>query len=162
MWEDAATLALVEQLKSALEQYKEKYGFYPPTLGMNSSGYVEFYLDAYSPSATDASHPERMNKNNFNQFLPFDNLVNGGLCEETESGGVFRYKVLDYFQNPIYYRCPGYINRNSYDIGSLGSDGKVGDGTTNKSGSDIVKTEASAKTAAADFGKGDDITNCKR
>lgn len=137
---DARTLAVVEMLRSGLEQYKEKYGFYPPTIGQQSAGYVQFHLDKVTSNGVS---------DNFNQFVDYNHLTQSG--KSKKEGDL--YYVLDGFGGYIYYRCPGYVNKTAYDLGSLGADGKVGDGKT---------TAVTAAAAADDFGKGDDITNCRR
>ena len=144
---EARTLAVVEMLRSGLEQYKEKYGFYPPTIGRQTNGYVKFQLDKVD---TGASAPDREKvANNFNQFIDYNHFTQSGKSKKED--GV--YYILDGFGGYIYYRCPGYVNKTAYDLGSLGSDDKVGDGKT---------TAVTAAAAGDDFGKGDDITNCRR
>ena len=148
---DARTRAVVEMLCSALEQYKEKYGFYPPTVNFQPDGYIRFHLDDYSPDATATSHPSRMNQNNFNQFIDYDHFIQAGRSK-MEDGF---YRILDGYGNDgyIYYRCPGYVNKTAYDLGSIGYDECVGDGNN---------TALTASGAKDHFGKGDDITNCRR
>lgn len=137
---EARTLAVVEMLRSGLEQYKEKYGFYPPTIGRQAAGYVQFRLDKLTSNGVS---------DNFNQFIDYNHFTQSGKSQK--DGDI--YYVLDGFGGFIYYRCPGYVNKTAYDLGSLGSDGKVGDGKT---------TAVTAAASGDDFGKGDDITNCRR
>jgi len=154
---EARSLATVEMLRAGLEQYKEKFGYYPPTVGRQTNGYVVFELDVFSPDATKSNHPERMMQNNFNQFIDFNHLSQQKNSDKVDVSGSpsnsAKYKIKDGFGNYIYYRCPGYVNKTAYDLGSLGSDGKLGDG------SDKAVTSADSKDH---FGKGDDITNCRR
>lgn len=154
---DARTLAIVEMLRSGLEQYKEKYGFYPSTLQIQKDGYIPFQLDVFSPNADKDTHPERMMNNNFNQFIDFNFLSQEKNSTKIDVSGTpadsARYQIKDGYGEPIYYRCPGYINRTSYDLGSLGFDGKLGDESA---------TAVTSANASTDFGKGDDITNCRR
>ena len=154
---DARTLATVEMIRVGLEQYKEKYGFYPPTIHIQANGYLPFCLDVFSPNATASSHPERMMQNNFNQFIDFSMLSQPKYSDKIDvTGGPAdsaRYQLKDGYGEPIYYRCPGYINKTSYDLGSLGADGELGSG-----GGTSVKVAA----AKNNFGKGDDVTNCRR
>lgn len=139
---ETRTQAIVEMLRAGLEQYKAKYGYYPPTIQIQTNGYIPFCLDKNS----DANGVS----DNFNQFIDYNQLVQNGRAKKTDDG---LYQVLDGFGNKIYYRCPGYVNKTAYDLGSLGIDGKLGDGSG---------TAVTASTAGNDFGKGDDITNCRR
>lgn len=138
---EARTRAVVEMLRSGLEQYKAKYGYYPPTLKIRYNGYTPFCLDKNTANGVS---------DNFNQFVDYNQLIQLG---RSKLGADGRYQVLDGFGVPIYYRCPGYINTSTYDLGSLGIDGKLGDASS------TAVTSADAKDH---FGKGDDITNCPR
>lgn len=157
---DARTLAIVEMLRSGLEQYKEKYGFYPATVQIQKDGYIPFQLDVFSPNADKDTHPERMMNNNFNQFIDFNFLSqekNSTKIDVSGSpSGSVRYQIKDGYGEPIYYRCPGYVNRTSYDLGSLGFDGKLG----NESNKDV--SSVTYEDAKDIFGAGDDITNSRR
>ena len=154
---DARTLATVEMIRIGLEQYKAKYGFYPPTIQIQANGYIPFCLDVFSPNADKDSNPERMIQNNFNQFIDINLLSQQKYSDKTDvSGGPagsVRCQLKDGYGEPIYYRCPGYVNKTAYDLGSLGADGKLGDESA---------AAVTASTAGNDFGKGDDITNCRR
>lgn len=154
---DARTLATVEMIRSGLEQYKAKYGFYPPSVQVQAAGYIPFCLDVFSPNATASSHPERMVQNNFNQFIDINLLSQQKYSDKIEVTGTpadsARYQLKDGYGEPIYYRCPGYVNKTAYDLGSLGADGEIGSGGG---------TNVAAAAAGNNFGKGDDITNCRR
>ena len=132
---DARTQAVVEMLRSGLEQYKEKYGFYPPSIE-----YKKFHLDKLTAKGVS---------DNFNQFIDYNHFTQSGKSEQKD--GLFY--VLDGFGGYIYYRCPGYVNKTAYDLGSFGADGKVGDGVSDS------PTQANFQSH---FGKGDDVTNCRR
>ncbi len=152
----AKTLATIEMLKMGLEQYKTKYGFYPASIplegvkkeempfGTGKCNYIPFALDITDESSgvTDKS---KKSINNFNQFVDYSMLTKP---ENSVKEGDY-YLVKDGFPKAsgasyIYYRCPGKVNRSTYDLGSFGPDGKVGD------------------NGSGDFGSGDDITNFKR
>ena len=137
---DARTLATVEMLRVGLEQYKTKYGFYPPSVQVQANGYIPFHLDKINSNGVS---------DNFNQFVDYNQLTQTGRSRKV--GDV--YEVLDGYGEPIYYRCPGYVNKTSFDLGSLGADGKLGDN------SDKALNSSDSKDY---FGKGDDITNCHR
>ena len=126
---EARTESLIKRICAALESYKIKYGYYiqQPVTGRG------FYLDATTTTP------------NLNEFLDYEQLK---AKDSKYDSVVTRYYVVDSFGQRLFYRCPGYYNKGSYDIGSIGSDGKYGDnaGTT-----DGYYTTA--------FGRGDDITN---
>ena len=135
---EARTLATIEIIKVALEQYKEKYGYYLP---ISKGNYVKFRTDSVSSAANAADE----NKTNFNQFVDYNSFIKQG----TAVGNA--YEIHDGYgkDSYIWYCYPGKVNKGSYDLGSLGADKKSGDG-----GADTPD--------AASFGKGDDITNCKQ
>ena len=131
---EARTLATIEIIKVALEQYKEKYGYYLP---ISKGNYVKFRTDA----VTDV---DKATKDNFNQFVDYNSFIKQG----TAVGNA--YEIHDGYgkDSYIWYCYPGKVNKGSYDLGSLGADKKSGDG--------------GADTPDANFGAGDDITNCKQ
>ena len=131
---EARTLATIEIIKVALEQYKDKYGYYLP---ISKGNYVKFRTDA----VTDVANAT---KDNFNQFVDYNTFIKQG----TAVGNA--YEIHDGYgkDSYIWYCYPGKVNKGSYDLGSLGADKKSGDG--------------GASEPDANFGKGDDITNCKQ
>ena len=143
---EARTLAVVEMLRSGLEQYKEKYGFYPPTKVDSGIVYKRFHLDKLTTNGVS---------DNFNQFIDYNHFTQSG---KSKKEGDFYY-ILDGFGGYIYYRCPGHVNKTAYDLGSLGSDGKGGDNTAAVDSNGDPSSQSDFNTH---FGKGDDITNCRR
>ena len=137
---EARTIATIEIIKTALEQYKEKYGYYLP---ISKGNYVEFHTD----SVSNADNAATDNKKNFNQFINYQSLIGQGKASGATSGK-HHYTINDGYGKPIYYCYPGRVNKGSYDLGSLGSDGKSGKGDST--------------TPDGTFGAGDDITNCKQ
>ena len=147
---EARTLATIEMLKLGLEQYKAQYGFYPASIPFGSDVYIPFRLDVCKSDA--AADSNQNNNNNFNKFVDFMNLIQPDQSDRKDAGGgASYYEIKDGFGRPVYYRCPGFINRGTFDLGSLGADGLLGDGV-----------EGWTRTKNDNFGKGDDITNCKR
>lgn len=132
---EARTLATIEIIKVALEQYKEKYGYYLP---ISKGNYVKFRTDA----VTDVT---KATKDNFNQFVDYNSFIKQG----TAVGNA--YEIHDGYgkDSYIWYCYPGKVNKGSYDLGSLGADKKSGDG-------------GAATPDDETFGAGDDITNCKQ
>lgn len=137
---EARTIATIEIIKTALEQYKEKFGYYLP---ISKGSYVAFHTD----KVTSNSNAPAENKKNFNQFVNYTSFIGQGKINGSASGS-HNYLIKDGYGQPIYYCYPGKVNKGSYDLGSLGSDGKSGDGDST--------------TPDGTFGAGDDITNCKQ
>ena len=82
------------------------------------------------------------------------------LNSASKENGSDRYFV-DGWGRPLIYRIPGRFNKTGFDLGSVGPDGKVGDGQ----GSVITVTELPSDTGDSYikyFGQGDDITNFLR
>jgi hypothetical protein len=82
-------------------------------------------------------------------------MVNMSVKAESDDIAYF----VDGWGRPLIYRIPGKFNKTGFDLGSVGPDGKVGDGGT------AIPTDsvpASIDGYDADFGKGDDITNFMR
>jgi prepilin-type N-terminal cleavage/methylation domain-containing protein len=132
---EARTIATIEIIKVALEQYKEKYGYYLP---ISKGNYVKFRTDAVTNVANAT-------KDNFNQFVDYNSFIKQG----TAVGNA--YEIHDGYgkDSYIWYCYPGKVNKGSYDLGSLGADKKSGDGGASTPDED-------------NFGAGDDITNCKQ
>ncbi len=152
--------AVIKMIEIALEQYKTKYGYYPNS-ATNANPFVMDIVKLDS-SATGGE----ILKNNMWQFFD-ENFKNS----HTKTGQVYvkltdgtgkqmtcTY-VIDAKGNPLIYRCPGLFNTSSFDLGSAGEDGCLGDGGTpinsNMKIEDISKNEEDYKK----FGQGDDIVN---
>ena len=154
---EARTQATIKALELAIGQYKADTGcIYMP------KGLYEY----------DASGPKELNK-------PIILKVTVGIPDKLD-GTLLKYmdqKLLNsastvkddenvrYFVDgwgrPLVYRIPGKFNKTGYDLGSVGPDGKVGDGQ----GSVITVTELPSDTGDSYkkyFGQGDDITNFLR
>lgn len=148
---EAKTRAIIAKLESALETYKSKYGMYLPFpmtalsqakfFSTTNSRVTAFYLDDTLTS--------------FNVLIDYEGLKANDSAVKT--GTTTPRWIVDAFGNPIVYRCPGFYNRNSYDLGSMGSDGLPGDGQ-----SQSTETNWGYTTNAGVWGKGDDITNFTR
>lgn len=167
------TEATLKMIETALANYKTKYGFYPPTLSGTNVVARPFILDTYT--LTGSTTASSYFKNNMAQFFDI------GASESDARGKMeaftapvvtgalsspYSFYFIDAFGMPIIYRCPGYFNRNSYDLGSLGEDKKWGTISTAVAKNDIFAFTAANETTfytnANGFGKGDDIVNFKR
>lgn len=150
---NSKTQALIQKISVALENYKAKYGYY---IQRTTAGI--FYLDVVN-SAASATASDNI-KNNFCQFVDYDTLISR---DTATYGG--RYWLVDGYGNPLIYRSPGYFNKGGFDLGSVGSDGKYGDGGTALTLSNAetdFKANQTGSNALKNFGNGDDLTNFKR
>ena len=124
--------AVIKMIEIALEQYKTKYGYY--------NNMWQFFDENFKNSHTKTGQ------------------VYVKLTDGTGKQMTCTY-VIDAKGNPLIYRCPGLFNTSSFDLGSAGEDGCLGDGGTpinsNMKIEDISKNEEDYKK----FGQGDDIVN---
>lgn len=162
------TEATLKMIETALANYKTKYGFYPPTLDGTSVEPAAFILDTYTFSSGDATN---YFKNNMAQFFDIgasDSDARGKMEAFTApvvTGTLtspYKFYFIDAFGMPIVYRCPGYFNRNSYDLGSLGEDKKWGSSSSVQTKDTIVGKSITATDYTNYFGQGDDLVNFKR
>lgn len=142
----AKTEATIKALEIALNMYNEKFGH---------------YLDvSLTPQALKipAAIPSTANfDGSLWKFLD-QRLINTA----TVVSGEYRY-FKDGWDHPLVYRSPGHFNKTTFDLGSVGPDGKIGN-----DGTDIPRdVEDSTLTAItnindtnyAKFGQGDDVVN---
>ena len=143
---EAKTLATIKALELALGQYKADNGC--------------IYLPVASPSTYLANPSPILLKTTAG--LPSD--LNGTLLKYLDQkllnsaskvDGSVRYFV-DGWGRPLLYRMPGRNNKTGYDLGSVGSDGKLGDGQGDEVTADALPTDSNFGSY---FGQGDDITN---
>jgi prepilin-type N-terminal cleavage/methylation domain-containing protein len=136
----ARTEAILNKLKVAIESYKNKYGYYPQPHVSASDPAVEFHLDINSFTS---GQPQTYPNNNLNQFLDYSKMQRDE-CEKIN--GI--YYVKDGFNAPtstvggkeysaIMYRCPGIINKTSFDIYSAGPDRKFASDPASSTEDDI-------------------------
>ena len=131
------TQATIKALELALGQYRADNGnIYPTTLNTPIRLTVTSGL------------PDNLNGTLF-KYLD-QKLLNSA----SKVDGDDRYFV-DGWGRPLIYRMPGKNNKAGYDLGSVGPDGKVGDGGTAITDS----VPSSLSDYDTKFGQGDDITN---
>ena len=140
---EARTQATIKALELALGQYKTETGtIYLP----GGSG----DLNKAIPITVTRGIPDNLN-GTLLKYLD-QKLLNSA----SKENGNERYFV-DGWDRPLIYRIPGKFNKTGFDLGSVGPDGKWGDGGDALSASiPISITDAKYKD---NFGKGDDITN---
>ncbi len=144
---EAKTEATIKALEIALNMYKDKFGHYldvsiiPKALTIEDSSILD-----------DTAEAKEKFKVSLWQFLD-QKLINSA----TIANGSTRY-FKDGWDRPLLYRSPGHYNKTTFDLGSVGPDGKIGDGGT------PISTPADITSSIntdynANFGKGDDIVN---
>jgi len=121
------TWAQIKLIESALQQHKTEYGYYPQQINCESLKALWF---------SEPNGLKKANKKLILDWVGSGNNVSSGNC-------------LDAFDEPLYYQCPGAMNKESYDLFSKGYDTKFGDGGS---------VEADAQTMK----QTDDINNWSR
>ena len=140
---EARTLATIKALELALGQYKTENGtIYLPEGSSKLSQAI--------PITVSSGIPDNLN-GTLLKYLD-QKLLNSA----SKVSGTKRY-FIDGWDRPLIYRIPGKFNKTGFDLGSVGPDGKWGDGGDPLPASiPISITDAKYKD---NFGKGDDITN---
>ena len=131
------TEALIKRISSALEANKAKYGFYPQTMdkGKDYRFMLELDLDPSKCKSYERYERVQNDKNVSGSYqypeeymdawrrnVEFENLAQQ--AKTLDSDVLY---VLDAWGNPLFYRCPGKRNPQSFDLISAGPDGLIGD-----------------------------------
>ncbi len=104
---EAATIATIEKISTALESYKAKTGYYIQAIGDNA----KFIMD------------EPTNELDFTDFLPdYEKMKKTSLAQDPTS---LRYYLVD-DSGAFWYQSPGRHNRGKFDLESAGWDGQFG------------------------------------
>ena len=142
---EARTQATIKALELALGQYKTDHGtIYLPGGNGKLKKTVRLTVPATLPDSLDGTLLKYLDQK----------LLNSA----TVTDGSSRYFV-DGWGHALIYRFPGSFNKAGFDLGSVGADGKIGDGGT---GTAITSTVDETISDYNNFGKGDDITNFLR
>ena len=136
------TEALIQRISAALEANKAKFGFYPQTMdkGKDYRFMLELDVDPTKYKTYERYEQVKNDKNikgNYQypeEYLEawrkngdFENLVQQ--AKTLDSDVLY---VLDAWGNPLFYRCPGKRNPQSFDLISAGPDGLIGDPQENR------------------------------
>jgi len=152
---EARTQATIKALELALGQYKADNGcIYMPKGLYEYEGSAPKELNKPILLKVTAGIPDNLN-GTLLKYLD-QKLLNSA----SKVDGTVRY-FIDGWGRPLIYRIPGRFNKTGYDLGSVGPDGKVGDGQ----GDVITATALPSDTGDSYkkyFGQGDDITNFLR
>ena len=143
---EAKTQATIKALELAMGQYKADNGcIYLPGGSSDLSTPIPLKVSAGLPSSLDGTLLKYLDQKLLNTASVVD--------------GANRY-FIDGWGRPLIYRIPGKFNKTGFDLGSVGPDGKVGDGQ-----GDIVKNATAMPSKSnyeSYFGQGDDVTNFLR
>lgn len=136
---NASTQALIKKIEVALAAYKKTHGYF-----IQASQATRFYISE--------------DDDEFIKFIDFERMKNKETKVVTDSGGTKQYYVIDAFDTPLIYQCPGTHNTTAYDLVSCGKDGAPGDEVDCDDFPNMVDyADWTAAINAA--GDGDDITN---
>ena len=100
--DEAKTIAAMESLIMALEEFKDDRGYYP----ISAANEVELSAGVV-----------------WDNFLAGNSKTNRPYMEGVKPGD----EIIDAYGNPFFYQCPGEKNPQKFDLWSRGSDGKHGD-----------------------------------
>lgn len=149
--------ALIKMIEVALEQYKSKYGYYPNSGDKPRLFTMDMVDLTLAADESDNDKKKRVLTNNIWQY--FDEDFKKTFVKQTSpaNNNIFYGYVIDAKGNPLIYRCPGIFNTGSFDLGSVGEDGYIGDKV--KQVNQDTKLENISDSDYENFGQGDDIVN---
>lgn len=149
--------ALIKMIEVALEQYKSKYGYYPNSGDKPRLFTMDMVDLTLTAGESDNDKKTRVLTNNIWQY--FDEDFKKTFVKQTPlaNNDIFYGYVIDAKGNPLVYRCPGIFNTGSFDLGSVGEDGYIGDKV--KQVNQDTKLENISDSDYEKFGQGDDIVN---
>lgn len=167
---EAKTRALLTQLEIAFDQYKQQFGYFPQwSATTTDAAWAPINQRFVRGTSTDMGLESAAPAPRGKYFLDVATLVFSGADNtpvtfqrsSTPADGDVTYNgptnsLMDTFDHAIYYRCPGFQNKESYDLWSAGADGKYGTSSTTPG------TGTSGATNATDATNSDDLTNWKR
>ena len=140
---EAKTQATIKALELAIGQYKADNGnvYLPSGSSLNTP--ILLTVTAGIPTNLNGTLLKYLDQKLLNSASIID--------------GNNRYFV-DGWGRPLIYRIPGKFNKTGFDLGSVGPDGKIGDGGT----AITNPLPSSISDYDSKFGQGDDITNFMR
>ena len=153
---EAKTQATIKALEMALTRFKAENGYIYLPPGKTSSD-MKKPIMLTVPNPKDASNASLNLKGTLLKYLDEQLLRSSTVVDGTN------LYFVDAWGHPLIYRIPGKFNTSGFDLGSVGPDGKLGDGKpTDKEITKTELTKISATNYANYFGQGDDITNFLR
>lgn len=139
---ESATRSAMKQIEVALENMKTKYGYYPPCakskpteLDKDTGKIYIFDQDGNPPDSTNTASFKTAMQVPGNYMADFvKQLDPESLRSLTTIDNEASHKcwyLVDAWGNQIVYRCPGEINKESYDLISAGPDGRYAEFSKN-------------------------------
>ena len=120
----AATEALIQQMSAALENFKLKNGYYPasasyePIRFTQDSGMINSLT--WGPSGKKIEWKKGNDSEKY--LVTFLKTLDQEKLKKNISGG----QLVDSWGGLVYYRYPGVVNTNGFDLIAPGEDGKFG------------------------------------
>jgi len=152
---EARTQATIKALELAMAQYKTEFGH--PFFQYNQVNKT-VRLDIPSPDKSNNKLAVYMEHNSGKTFktslIKFLDMKVINMSVKVDSSNTDIAYFVDGWGRPLIFRIPGKFNKTGFDLGSVGPDGKVGDG-----GAEITTSVPNSISDYDNFGKGDDITN---
>lgn len=119
------TKMLITQITTALDNCKNKVGFYPAS---STFGDITFTFDSNEMVEKVSFNGTEFSKSDTNKFKKkfFDLFTKALDMEQIKSACGSDGVLRDSWGNPVKYKFPGSINTTKYDVISAGADGKFG------------------------------------
>ncbi len=162
---ESATRSAMKQIEVALENMKAKYGYYPPCAKGDEGKIYLFNKDGDVPDSDDSESGDspkaklntamQVTGNYMADFVKQLDPESLRSLATVDTGASHECQYLvDAWGNQIYYRCPGEINKESYDLISAGPDGRFAEFSKNWT---TLKNQTYEKK---DFRDNDNVTIC--
>lgn len=148
---EAKTRGRMHQLELALDQYRRDWGYAPVSEGTACSQYKVLPGDATNTISVVRWNAAFLRTPAGKQYLEEYPVA---AAPDTTTLATFN----DGFDSPFYYRCPGIVNIESYDLWSSGADGLFGGNSALASYASCEDVNASC----ANFGCGNAATAHKK
>jgi prepilin-type N-terminal cleavage/methylation domain-containing protein len=124
------TEALIKKIEIALETVKSKHGYYFQSNVMPGNKFViPVNPSALAAGIETTAFPDAEALATFIKTIDYESFKNGH-TKEIDISGTPVLVVIDAWERPLFYKCPGTVNTGTFDIISAGSDGLVTNGAT--------------------------------
>ena len=117
---EKASRSLILQISTALENCRNKVGFYPAAASYSN---IKFTFDSGIPSAVEFGGVSYAKDGSGSKKQVFDLITKTLDMENIKAMGGTDGILRDSWGNPIMYQYPGTVNTTKYDIISAGADG---------------------------------------
>ena len=157
---EARTQATIKALELAMGQYKAEFGH--PFFQYNQVNTI-VRLDIPSPDKSNNKLADYITENGGKTFktslIKFLDMKMINMSVKVDASNPNIAYFVDGWGRPLIFRIPGKFNKTGFDLGSVGPDGKVGDGKESEVTGSSLPTASHYESY---FGQGDDITNFLR